>query len=67
MYLFVYFYPFIHIATFMRTCRNLLSFTTWVSGIELGLSGLAESPFTPLLIPMALKKSLLILCDELTT
>lgn len=60
MYLFVYFYSFNHI---MRTCRN----THFSTGIELKLSGLAESPFTPLPIPGALKKNLLILCDESTT
>lgn len=51
----------------MHTCRNLISSTMWVSGIELGLSGLAESPFTPLPISRALKKNLLIIYDEPTT
>lgn len=62
--MFVYFYSFIHITTFLQTCRHPLSSTTWVSGIELGLSDLAESLFTPLPIPKALKKNL---CDESTT
>lgn len=64
---FVYFYSFIHVTTFMRTCRNLISSIMLVSGIELGLSGLAESPFTPLPISRALKNNLLIIYDEPTT